>query len=63
VGFDPLGLDGRRHQHGFGLAAMRARVAEIGGELVVESAPGTGAAVSVSIPVVSEPVARTGAVA
>ena len=63
VGFDPSQLDGRRPDHGFGLAAMRSRVAEIGGELVVESAPGTGAAVSVSIPVVSEPVARTGAVA
>jgi signal transduction histidine kinase len=50
-GFDPARLDGRRQDRGFGLAVMRSRVAEIGGELVVESSPGEGTAVSVSIPV------------
>ncbi len=63
VGFDPAHLDGRGPDHGFGLVAMRSRVTEIGGELAVESAPGAGAAVSVSVPVTSGPVARSGAVA
>lgn len=35
---------------GMGLAAMRARLAEVGGSLVVESAPGRGTAVGASIP-------------
>lgn len=51
VGFDPARLDGRGLDHGFGLAAMRSRVTEIGGVLAVESTPGAGVAVSVSIPV------------
>lgn len=36
---------------GFGLTAMRQRVRELGGSLHVESAPGCGTAVSVSVPV------------
>lgn len=35
---------------GMGLASMRRRLAEVGGVLVVESAPGYGAAVSATIP-------------
>lgn len=50
-GFDPARLDGRQQDRGFGLSVMRSRVAEIGGELVVESSPGEGTAVSVSVPV------------
>ncbi|CAL9563656.1 hypothetical protein SUDANB95_04647 [Actinosynnema sp. ALI-1.44] len=47
VGFDP---DAVRASGGFGLVAMRARVAELGGSLVVESAPGQGTALAVSFP-------------
>ncbi|MFG2039992.1 sensor histidine kinase [Dactylosporangium sp. NPDC048998] len=49
VGFDPdaqaapCGGDG-----GFGLAAMRARAAELGGTLTVESTPGQGTALAVT---------------
>jgi signal transduction histidine kinase len=52
VGFDPaeasqqVGLD-----HGYGLAALRERAAQLGGSLEVESAPGEGTTVVVSLPV------------
>ncbi|MFI7007592.1 sensor histidine kinase [Streptomyces sp. NPDC050145] len=48
-GFDPeraVSGDG-----GFGLPAMRARVRELGGTFTVESAPGHGTAVAVTLPV------------
>ncbi|MDU0477948.1 sensor histidine kinase [Staphylococcus chromogenes] len=45
-GFDPARVDGS-----FGLAAARRRVSELGGSLVIESEPGNGAGVRVSIPV------------
>lgn len=50
VGFDPStsrSTSGR----GYGLPAVRARVEELGGSLSVESAPGAGTGVSVSLPV------------
>ncbi len=53
-GFDPdgLALPGQGPGGtGFGLAAMRARTRSLGGRLVVESAPGEGAAVAVTLPV------------
>ncbi|MFD0568927.1 sensor histidine kinase [Kitasatospora gansuensis] len=49
VGFDPLALPsgaGRR----FGLHGMRERIAALGGRLTVESAPGEGTVVAVSLP-------------
>jgi len=53
-GFDPRCLDepdGRAPaRRGFGLAAMRSRVRELGGTLVVEAAPGHGTAVSARVP-------------
>ncbi|WP_264031574.1 sensor histidine kinase [Cellulosimicrobium sp. SH8] len=54
-GFDPDGLPGRSEDGpgpsgGFGLVAMRARLAELGGTLSVESAPGTGTAVAAWVP-------------
>ncbi|GGW71852.1 two-component sensor histidine kinase [Streptomyces lucensis JCM 4490] len=51
TGFDPClppppGPDGG----GFGLAAMRARLTELGGTLTVDSAPGRGTALSARLP-------------
>lgn len=40
---------------GFGLATMRARLADVGGTLVVESEPGEGTAVSATIPLPTGP--------
>ena len=55
VGFDaagwerlPAGPGG-----GYGLRAMRERLRELGGGLAVESAPGAGAALSASVPIVA----------
>lgn len=42
---------------GFGLPAMRSRAASLGGTLSVESAPGQGTAVALTLPL---PVDRTG---
>lgn len=54
-GFDVAAVDGQRaaradHGH-IGLTSMRRRAAGIGGTLVVESSPGSGTAVAVSVPV------------
>jgi signal transduction histidine kinase len=45
-GFDPAALNGC----GFGLAGLRERVAALGGEVAVDSAPGRGTLLSVSLP-------------
>ncbi|WP_432108662.1 sensor histidine kinase [Streptomyces sp. AA1529] len=51
-GFDTAAAHGpRRHARGHGLPAIRARVRQVGGALAVESAPGDGTVVSVSVPV------------
>lgn len=47
---DGIGFD-EREAGGFGLRAMRDRLAELGGTLVVESAPGDGTAVAATLPV------------
>ncbi len=49
VGFEPHAQT-LRAGGGFGLRAMRERLAELGGRLSVESAPGDGTAVSAGIP-------------
>lgn len=52
-GFDPA-TDGPaaagEHDGGFGLPAMRARAQSLGGTFTVESAPGQGTAVAISLP-------------
>ena len=50
---DGTGFDGRPHLRsdgGFGLIGMRERVEAAGGELAVESAPGQGTTIAVSVP-------------
>lgn len=49
-GFDPALLSPSSDDGGFGLPAMRARAESLGGAFTVESAPGQGAAVAVSLP-------------
>lgn len=53
IGFDPAAVPDRDGEGGFGLSAMRSRVAELGGTLDVESAPGQGTAVAVTFPLSS----------
>ncbi|WP_348787186.1 sensor histidine kinase [Leifsonia sp. NPDC080035] len=51
-GFDPGSAgDAARHPGSFGLRAMRERAAALGGAVVVESAPGHGTAVAVTLPI------------
>jgi signal transduction histidine kinase len=49
VGF--AGAPQPRADGGFGLAGMRERVAAVGGELHIESAPGSGTTIAASVPV------------
>jgi signal transduction histidine kinase len=49
VGFTPVDDTGTDYE-GFGLRGMRSRARELGGDLTVESAPGDGTAVVVSLP-------------
>jgi signal transduction histidine kinase len=46
-GFDPQGVAQR---HGMGLALMRERVTELGGEFLLEATPGEGASIVVRLP-------------
>jgi signal transduction histidine kinase len=48
---DGAGFDPDAETTGFGLLGMRERVELLGGELLIDSAPGRGATVTVSIPV------------
>lgn len=49
-GFDPAATPQATDAGGFGLRAMRERLAALGGTLGVESAPGEGTAVAASVP-------------
>ncbi|MEV6246498.1 sensor histidine kinase [Streptomyces sp. NPDC051742] len=49
-GFDPAAVGRPSSDGGFGLPAMRSRAESLGGTFTVESAPGQGAAVAVSLP-------------
>ncbi len=59
VGFDPAEVLTRRvppgPDGGFGLTSMRSRAAELGGTLTVESEPGQGTAVAVTIDLAHTP--------
>lgn len=50
IGFDPEHIPPSPSGGGFGLRAMRERIAELGGTLEVESAPGDGTALAAHIP-------------
>jgi signal transduction histidine kinase len=52
VGFDPAAVV-PAFDRGLGLVGMRQRAARLAGELVVESEPGQGTAVSLRVPAVS----------
>lgn len=47
IGFDPEQLVERAAGGSFGIASMRRRIAELGGEVVVRSSPGAGTTVTV----------------
>ncbi len=49
-GFDPAATGPRTDGSGFGLRAMRERLADLDGQLTVESAPGEGTALVATIP-------------
>lgn len=52
-GFDPDDLAEPAEHRGHGLAAIRARVGQLGGTWAIESAPGDGTVLSVAIPLVA----------
>ncbi|MEI9892559.1 MAG: PAS domain-containing protein [Chthoniobacter sp.] len=47
---DGSGFDPAAHHEGFGLLGMKERVEAMGGRIGIESAPGTGTAISIAIP-------------
>ena len=49
-GFDSAAVPAAGDDRGRGLAGIRSRVVELGGDVVVESAPGAGTALAVSLP-------------
>jgi signal transduction histidine kinase len=50
-GFDPAAPASRERAGGFGLVGMRERAAELGGELAIDSAPGRGTRLQVTLPI------------
>ncbi|GAA1080210.1 sensor histidine kinase [Nocardiopsis composta] len=55
-GFDPAGVEhGRADGTGYGTRGLGDRVAELGGRLQLESAPGEGTALAVTLPLGPEP--------
>ena len=51
-GFDPAAVPEPAGGHGFGLTGMRQRLDRVAGRLEIESEPGSGTAVSASVPAV-----------
>ena len=56
-GFDPVSLSRPPDQSrgGFGLHTMRERLAQLGGQLIVESSPGEGTTLAAQIPMEVKP--------
>ena len=54
TGFDPAAVRSDRSRSGLGLIGMQERLSAIGGMLAVESAPGRGTKLLISVPVLSE---------
>jgi signal transduction histidine kinase len=56
VGFDPKTLAARNgNTAAFGLFSIQQRLAHVGGQASIESAPGTGTRVSLSVPLIEAP--------
>jgi signal transduction histidine kinase len=55
VGFEPP--DETARPESYGLTAMRQRLRQVGGSLAIESAPGEGTALSISVPALRAPAA------
>lgn len=56
AGFDTTKIDGASAAHGgnqFGLVAMAQRLRQVGGQLEVESVPGSGTAINARVPAIS----------
>ena len=53
-GFDPDATPAANGRHHFGLKIMRARAARVGGHVDIQSAPGRGTRVALSLPVEPE---------
>ena len=51
VGFDPASIRGGSH---YGLKGMKERIRKIGGELTIETAPGQGTEIQITIPFESD---------
>jgi signal transduction histidine kinase len=54
VGFRDGGTDAPSPSSGFGLSAMRQRIARVAGSLAIESEPGRGTALSARVPAITE---------
>ncbi|MFT2816529.1 sensor histidine kinase [Leifsonia sp. A12D58] len=55
AGFDPAATTAAGRADSFGLQAIRARVEQLGGTFVLESAPGSGTAIAVTFPLNTSP--------
>jgi signal transduction histidine kinase len=52
------GFDPRKKHEGFGLQGIRERAEDLGGQLSIETWEGNGTAISIALPLSSEPVSE-----